>query len=110
MSREHADQAVEWIDKAIEKDPDFARAYAWRACAGSWMWPPDDQETALATAKRMGVVTAALLGPAETADPELLASLDVAVHVPTDRVARIQELQMLASHLLCEQVERALHR
>ena len=42
VSKEHADKAVQWIEKAIDKDPEFARAHAWRACVSTWMWPPDD--------------------------------------------------------------------
>ena len=33
VTRETAEKALHWFDLAIEKDPDFARAYAWRACA-----------------------------------------------------------------------------
>lgn len=43
ISRENAEQAVEWIDKAIELSQGFARAHAWRACAGSWNWLMDDK-------------------------------------------------------------------
>jgi adenylate cyclase len=30
---EDAEQAVAWFERAIEKDPQFGRAHAWRACA-----------------------------------------------------------------------------
>ncbi|MEM7121927.1 MAG: adenylate/guanylate cyclase domain-containing protein [Pseudomonadota bacterium] len=43
LSRENAEQAVTWIEKAIELSPNFARAHAWRACAGSWNWLMDDR-------------------------------------------------------------------
>lgn len=32
-TRNDAEQAVYWFEQAIEKDPEFGRAYAWRACA-----------------------------------------------------------------------------
>jgi adenylate cyclase len=33
VTREDAEQAVAWFERAIEKDPQFGRAHAWRACA-----------------------------------------------------------------------------
>jgi adenylate cyclase len=42
-SRENAEQAVHWIDKAIALSPGFARAHAWRACAGAAVWLMDDE-------------------------------------------------------------------
>jgi hypothetical protein len=33
VTREHAEKAVEWFGKAIEKQPTFGRAHAWHACA-----------------------------------------------------------------------------
>jgi adenylate cyclase len=33
VTREDAEQAVIWFERAIEKDPQFGRAHAWRACA-----------------------------------------------------------------------------
>lgn len=35
VTREDAEQAVAWFDRAIEKDPGYGRAYAWRSCAMS---------------------------------------------------------------------------
>ncbi|HWT96375.1 MAG TPA: tetratricopeptide repeat protein [Terriglobales bacterium] len=32
-TKSDAEQAVHWFGQAIEKDPEFGRAYAWRACA-----------------------------------------------------------------------------
>ena len=32
-TKSDAEQAVYWFSQAIEKDPEFGRAYAWRACA-----------------------------------------------------------------------------
>ena len=32
-TREAAEQAVKWFELAIEKDPGYGRAYAWRACS-----------------------------------------------------------------------------
>lgn len=30
-------EAVKWFDKAIEADPSYAPAYAWRVCSASWL-------------------------------------------------------------------------
>lgn len=30
-------QAVQWFDKAIDADPNYGPAYAWRICASSWL-------------------------------------------------------------------------
>ena len=37
VTNENARQAVEWFDKAIEADPTYGPAYAWRICASSWL-------------------------------------------------------------------------
>jgi adenylate cyclase len=42
-SRENAEQALQWVDKAIELSPGFSRAHAHRACAGSAVWFMDDE-------------------------------------------------------------------
>lgn len=36
---EDAAKAVAWYDRAIELDPGYARAYAWRSCASAVLWP-----------------------------------------------------------------------
>lgn len=33
VTRENAEQAINWFEKALEKDPEFGRAQAWLACA-----------------------------------------------------------------------------
>lgn len=56
VTREHADKAVEWLDRAIEKDPDYGRAHAWRACAVSnraeWSDNSDWLDDCIASAER----------------------------------------------------------
>ncbi len=56
VTREHADKAVEWFSRAIEKDPDYGRAYAWRACAmgnqGEWVDNMDWFDDCVASAQR----------------------------------------------------------
>ena len=37
VTDDNARAAVSWFNKAIEADPNFASAYAWRVCAGSWL-------------------------------------------------------------------------
>jgi TolB-like protein/Tfp pilus assembly protein PilF len=34
-----AKEAVAWFDRALELDPNYARALAWRACAAAHLWP-----------------------------------------------------------------------
>jgi adenylate cyclase len=41
IETETVERAVAMFDKAIELDPEFARAYAWRACSGSRLWGED---------------------------------------------------------------------
>lgn len=36
---EEAKEAVAWFDRALELDPGYARALAWRACAAAALWP-----------------------------------------------------------------------
>ncbi|MEE8188167.1 MAG: adenylate/guanylate cyclase domain-containing protein [Kiloniellales bacterium] len=56
VTREHADKAVEWFDRAIEKDSDYGRAHAWRACAiatqGDWADNIDWFDDCIASAQR----------------------------------------------------------
>ena len=55
VTRDTAEQALHWFEKAIEKDPSFARAYAWRACARANLaeWTGEDVwDEALASARR----------------------------------------------------------
>jgi adenylate cyclase len=37
VTDDNARQAVKWFTKAIESDPNYAAAYAWRVCAASWL-------------------------------------------------------------------------
>lgn len=53
-SIEEASQAKFWFERALELDPDYGRAQAWRECVGSCWWssPPHDTELA-ASIKRI---------------------------------------------------------
>ena len=53
-SIEEAGQAKFWFEQALELDPDYGRAQAWRECVASYWWssPPDDTELA-ASVKRI---------------------------------------------------------
>lgn len=46
VAQEDAGQALFWFDRALELDPHYPRALAWRACAGSNFWsnPPTRQD------------------------------------------------------------------
>jgi adenylate cyclase len=37
VTYDNSRQAVMWFDKAIEADPSYGPAYAWRICAASWL-------------------------------------------------------------------------
>jgi tetratricopeptide (TPR) repeat protein len=37
VTDDNAREAVKWFSKAIEADPTYSDAYAWRICAGSWL-------------------------------------------------------------------------
>jgi adenylate cyclase len=37
VTDENAREAIKWFSKAIEADPNYAAAYAWRVCAASWL-------------------------------------------------------------------------
>ena len=37
VTDDNAREAVKWFTKAIEADPNYAAAYAWRVCAASWL-------------------------------------------------------------------------
>jgi adenylate cyclase len=37
VTDENAREAVKWFSKAIDADPNYAAAYAWRVCAASWL-------------------------------------------------------------------------
>jgi TolB-like protein/class 3 adenylate cyclase len=37
ITTENSRKAVYWFDKAIEADPSYGPAYAWRICAASWL-------------------------------------------------------------------------
>ena len=43
VDKEHAEHAVKLFEEAIEVDPNYARAYAWRACSMAWNgnWFPE---------------------------------------------------------------------
>ena len=39
LTRSEAEKAVAWFDRALDCDPNYARAHAWRACAAYHLWP-----------------------------------------------------------------------
>jgi len=55
VTQESAEQALHWFSTAIEKDPEYGRAYAWQACAISVLgeWTGDDyKDEAIASGRR----------------------------------------------------------
>ena len=55
VTQESAEQALHWFSMAIEKDPEYGRAYAWQACAITTIseWTGDDiMDEAVALGRR----------------------------------------------------------
>jgi DNA-binding winged helix-turn-helix (wHTH) protein/tetratricopeptide (TPR) repeat protein len=46
-SLEDAASAIAWYERAIELDPGYARAYAWRSCASAALWPSNPSQAHL---------------------------------------------------------------
>ncbi len=51
VTDDNARQAVRWFTKAIDADPNYAAAYAWRVCAASWL-PEFDFGVALSDVRK----------------------------------------------------------
>lgn len=60
---------------------------------------------ALRCAKRVGIKTVALLGKD---GGQAKALTDMAIVIPSDSTARVQEAHILISHMLCELIEQEL--
>jgi len=58
---------------------------------------------AVQTARQMGIFTASLTG---RDGGKLAKACDLAIVVPSDRTARIQEAHILIGHLLCQYIEQ----
>ena len=63
---------------------------------------------AMATAREMGLKTAALTGGSVAPTGELSHSCDLILNVPTDTTPHIQETHLWVEHLLCEIVEKSM--
>jgi len=63
---------------------------------------------AMATAREMGLKTAALTGGSVAPTGELCASCDLILNVPSDTTAHIQETHLWVEHVLCEMVEKTM--
>ena len=63
---------------------------------------------AMATAREIGLKTAALTGGGVTAAEDLSHSCDLILNVPSDSTPHIQETHLWVEHLLCEMVEKTL--
>jgi adenylate cyclase len=57
VTRETSEKALHWFNLAIEKDPGFARAYAWRSCALSSLavWTGQDVWNDMLDSSRRGL-------------------------------------------------------
>ncbi len=63
---------------------------------------------ALATAREMGLATAALTGGIHPPTGEIAACTDLILNVPSDATPHIQETHLWIEHVLCELVENAI--
>jgi D-sedoheptulose 7-phosphate isomerase len=63
---------------------------------------------ALATAREMGLQTAALTGGSRPPAGEISSHCDLILNVPSDSTPHIQESHLWVEHLLCEMVETSL--
>ena len=63
---------------------------------------------AIATAKEMGIRTAALTGGVSNPGGEIGALADMVLNVPTDSTAHVQETHLWVEHIVCELVEKEL--
>ena len=63
---------------------------------------------ALATARDMGLKTAALTGGTHPPTGEISVHCDLILNVPSDSTPRIQESHLWVEHLLCEMVENSI--
>ncbi len=63
---------------------------------------------AMATAREMGLKTAALTGGEGTVPEDLSHSCDLILNVPSDSTPHIQETHLWVEHLLCEMVEKTI--
>lgn len=57
VTKENAEQAIHWFDEALRRDPDYGKAYAWRACAVATLaeWTGEDVWEDLLEAGRRAV-------------------------------------------------------
>jgi adenylate cyclase len=51
VTDDNARESIKWFTKAIEADPNYAAAYAWRVCAASWL-PEFDFDAALGDVRK----------------------------------------------------------
>ncbi len=63
---------------------------------------------AMATAREMGLRTAALTGGTSCPGRDLAGGCDILLNVPSDSTPHIQETHLWIEHLLCEMVEQAM--
>lgn len=62
----------------------------------------------MATAREIGLKTAALTGGEGTVPEDLSHSCDLILNVPSDSTPHIQETHLWVEHLLCEMVEKTI--
>ena len=57
VTRDSSEQALHWFNMAIEKDPEYGRAYAWRACAIATLseWTGEDHRNESLASGRRGL-------------------------------------------------------
>jgi TolB-like protein/Flp pilus assembly protein TadD len=71
VTDDNARQSVAWFNKAIEADPNYAAAYAWRVCAGSWLADFDYEQG------RRDAMRALELDPCDAEANRIMGSLEL---------------------------------
>jgi TolB-like protein/DNA-binding winged helix-turn-helix (wHTH) protein len=97
-----AQEAVAWFDRALELDPNYPRALAWRACAAAHLWPLQPTQEHLDRNMHL-VATALSIDPADSEAHRIKGALhtfqrqfDLAAY----HLQRARELNPNDAHLL----------
>ncbi len=104
---ETAQQAVSAFSKAIEKDPAYARAYAWRACSFSrtWGYPVSTEEF---EAVKTDVLRSLELDPGEAEAHRIAGAVFRALHEfdrADEHIEKALELNPSDAHILVKAAE-----
>lgn len=99
---EEAKDAVAWFDRALELDPNYPRALAWRACAAAHLWPLQPAQEHFD--RNMHLVSSALsIDPADIEAHQIKGALHMfqrQFDLATYHLERARDLNPNDAHLL----------